>query len=594
MKPTILPETPLPSTSGDELWSSDAIARMLQALDVPWVALVPGASFRGLHDSLVNHIGNQHPQMLLCLHEGNAVAMAHGYAKASGRMMGAILHSNVGLLHGSMAIFNAWCDRVPMLILGATGPWDAAKRRPWIDWIHTASDQGALVRGYTKWDNQPGSVPAAYDALLRAAQMATTAPCGPTYVNLDAALQESKLGNMPPLPDPSRFRAPEAPRPTPDLIERAAALLSGASAPVILVGRGHRTMDAWRARVGLAEKLGARVVADLKVGASFPTRHPLFVGPAGTYLSEAATRVVREADVILSLDWVDLAGTLKQVYADRSIAAKIVSASCDVHLHRGFSMDYFGLPPVDVNLIVEPDVAVPLLVEACRSRSHTPASAPAAEPGRGTHDVLSLRAVAEALNEATADVDVCLTSLPLGWPGEARHFSHPLDYIGGNGGGGVGAGPGITVGAALALKGSGRIPIGLIGDGDYLMGITALWTAAHYRLPCVMVVCNNRSFYNDEAHQERVARMRGRPVENKWIGQRINEPDIDLALLAVAQGAKGIGPVTDPAKLSGAIAQGVRAALDGEVCVIDARVRPGYDADISGERSARQEPVGRT
>jgi thiamine pyrophosphate-dependent acetolactate synthase large subunit-like protein len=520
--------------------------------------------------------------------------MAHGYAKASGRMMGAILHSNVGLLHGSMAIFNAWCDRVPMLILGATGPWDAAKRRPWIDWIHTASDQGALVRGYTKWDNQPGSVPAAYDALLRAAQMATTAPCGPTYINLDAALQESKLGNLPPLPDPSRFRAPEAPQPSPDLVARAAALLSGASAPVILIGRGHRTTESWRARVGLAEKLGARVVTDLKVAASFPTRHPLFVGPPGTYLSEAATRAVREADVILSLDWVDLAGTLKQVYADRPITAKIVSASCDVHVHRGFSMDYFGLPPVDVHLLVEPDVAVPLLLDACRPRGHQPVSAPSPEPAQGAHDVLSLRAVAAALNEATAGVDVCLTGLPLGWPGDARHFAHPLDYIGGNGGGGVGAGPGITVGAALALKGSGRVPIGLVGDGDYLMGITALWTAAHYRLPCVMVVCNNRSFYNDEAHQERVARMRGRPVENKWIGQRINEPDIDLALLAMAQGAKGIGPVTDPAKLSSAIAQGVRAALDGEVCVIDARVRPGYDADISGERAARQEPVGRT
>jgi len=208
--------------------------------------------------------------------------------------------------------------------------------------------------------------------------------------------------------------------------------------------------------------------------------------------------------------------------------------------------------------------------------------------------VLSLRAVAAALNEATDGVDVCLTGLPLGWPGECRHFSHPLDYLGGNGGGGVGAGPGITVGAALALKGSGRVPIGLVGDGDYLMGVTALWTATHYRIPCLLVVCNNRSFYNDEAHQERVARMRGRPVENKWIGQRINEPDIDLAMLAVAQGAKGIGPVTEPEQLRSAIAQGVRAVLDGEVCVIDARVRAGYDADISGERAARPEPVGRT
>src|SRR5262249_2828577 len=193
------------------------------------------------------------------------------------------------------------------------------------------------------------------------------------------------------------------------------------------------------------------------------------------------------------------------------------------------------------NLLAEPDVVVPLLLEACKPRAHTAASTTAPDGARRTYDVLSLRAVAAALNEATEGVEVCLTRLPLGWPGEARHFAHPLDYLGGDGGAGVGAGPGITVGAGLALKGSGRIPIGLIGDGDYLMGLTALWTAAHYQIPCLFVVCNNRSFYNDEAHQERVARMRGRPVENKWIGQRINEPDIDLAALAVAQGARRAG-----------------------------------------------------
>src|SRR6202162_6014776 len=207
--PAIVAEAPVPSKSRTELWGSDAIARMLQRLGIPSVWRVPGASFRGLHDSLVNDLGNKHPQMLTCVHEDTAISIAHGYAKASGRMMGAVVHSNVGLMHATMAIFNAWCDRVPMLILGATGPWDAAKRRPWIDWIHTASDQAALVRDYTKWDNQPGSVPAAYEALLRAAQIANTAPRGPTYVNLDAALQEAKIGTLPPLPDVKRFRSPD-------------------------------------------------------------------------------------------------------------------------------------------------------------------------------------------------------------------------------------------------------------------------------------------------------------------------------------------------------------------------------------------------
>ena len=176
---------------------------MLRALDIPYLALNPGASYRGLHDSIVNYLGNERPQMLLCLHEEAAVAIAHGYAKASGRMMGVVLHSNVGLMHGSMAIFNAWCDRVPMLILGATGPWDAARRRPGS--TGSTSDQGALVRDYTKWDNQPASVPAAYEALLRAVQIADTAPRGPTYVNLDAALQEAKIGSLPPLPDVAPF-----------------------------------------------------------------------------------------------------------------------------------------------------------------------------------------------------------------------------------------------------------------------------------------------------------------------------------------------------------------------------------------------------
>src|SRR6267143_881244 len=198
-------DLPVASPPPKELWGSDAVAAMLRALDIPYIALNPGASFRGLHDSIVNYLGNERPQMLLCLHEESAVAIAHGYAKASGRMMGVALHSNVGLMHASMAIFNAWCDRVPMLVLGATGPWDAAKRRPWIDWIHTASDQAALVRGYTKWDNQPGSVAAAQEALLRAAQLASTAPRGPTYINLDAALQESKLDFLPALPDVGRY-----------------------------------------------------------------------------------------------------------------------------------------------------------------------------------------------------------------------------------------------------------------------------------------------------------------------------------------------------------------------------------------------------
>ncbi|MGH8705232.1 MAG: thiamine pyrophosphate-dependent enzyme, partial [Burkholderiales bacterium] len=485
------------------------------------------------------------------------------------------------LMHGSMAIFNAWCDRVPMLILGATGPWDAARRRPWIDWIHTASDQGALVRDYTKWDNQPASVPAAYEALMRAVQMADTAPRGPTYVNLDAALQEEKIGALPPVPDVSRYRAPEPVSPNKAVVEKAAQLLSTAKSPAILAGRVGRSEAAWKARIALAEKLQARVFTDIKTPAAFPTDHPLHAAPPATFPDG---KLLKEADVVLSLDWVDTAGTLKAAWGDAPIGAKVIRVSVDAHIHRGWSMDYQGLPPSDVYLMCEPDVAVPLLLEAVRSR---PAVVqPKHEPGKEPDAAVSIRALARAFNELTNGMAVCLSKLPLGWNGAYRHFRHPLDYLGADGGGGVGAGPGLTVGAALALKGSGRMVAGIMGDGDYLMGVTALWTATHYELPCLIVVANNRSFYNDEMHQERVARERGRPVENKWIGQRIDEPDIDLAAMARAQGAAGIGPVKELSQLKASLEEAIGHVKAGKVCVVDVRVMPGYDAPVSGAGAA--------
>ncbi len=578
-------ERPAASPKQNEIWGSDAIAAMLRALDIPYIALNPGASFRGLHDSLVNYLGNERPQLLLCLHEESAVAIAHGYAKAAGRMMGVALHSNVGLMHASMAIFNAWCDRVPMLILGATGPWDAARRRPWIDWIHTSSDQGALVRDYTKWDNQPASVPAAYEALLRAAQIANSAPRGPTYVNLDAALQETKIGPLPPLPDVSRYRAPEPVLPKPELIDAAAQLLSAAEHPVILAGRVARTGAGWKSRVALAEKLQASVLTDLKAGASFPTDHPLHAAPPATFLHENAKEALREADVVLSLDWIDTAGALKQAWGDAPVGAKVILVSPDAHVHRGWSMDYQGLPPADVYLMCEPDPVVSLLLEAVEPRAAAAAKQRAEE--KTTDETLSLRALADEFNAATAGLNVCLARLPLGWNGAYRHFKHPFDYLGSDGGGGVGAGPGMTVGAALALQDSGRLVAGILGDGDFLMGVTALWTAAHYRIPCLLIVANNRSFYNDELHQERVARERGRPVENKWIGQRIDEPDIDLASMAGAQGAFGIGPVTELEELKPSLQKAIELVGEGKVCVVDVRVVPGYDSNMSGSPARR-------
>jgi thiamine pyrophosphate-dependent acetolactate synthase large subunit-like protein len=368
-------------------------------------------------------------------------------------------------------------------------------------------------------------------------------------------------------------------RPDPEAVVAAARLLSGAKNPLMLAGRCSRSVEGWKARVALAEKLNLRVLTNLKMAAAFPTDHRLHVGPSANRLSADLQKLIADSDVILSLDWLDLAGTLKQAYGARPVSAKIIQVSCDAHSHRGWSMDYQALPPIDAYLMCEPEAAVPLLLEAVKARTAGVPAAPEMKLPPPSADMLTLRGVSDSLKAATQSMEICYTHLPIGWHGGYCTFRHPLDYLGAEGGGGVGAGPGITVGAALALKGSGRLPIGLLGDGDFLMGNTTIWTAAHYQIPCLMIVCNNRSFFNDELHQERVAIARGRPPENRWIGQRIGDPDIDLAAMARAQGATGIGPVTEPADIQPAIEKGIEVVRSGGVCLIDARVQPGYDAD---------------
>ena len=581
-------DRPVPAGINAPGFGSDVVADALRALDISYIALNPGASYRGLHDSLVNYLGNERPQLLLCLHEESAVAIAQGYAKVTGRAMAAAVHSNVGLMHATMAVFNAWCDRMPIVVLGATGPVDATKRRPWIDWIHTARDQGALVRGYTKWDDQPASPVAAREAVLRAGWIANTAPQGPTYVNLDASMQEAKLAEPVPPIDAQRYMPPVESAPSTEAIKRAVKLLRAAKRPVILAGRVSRSLEAWNERVQLAERLTARVVTDLKVAAAFPTDHPLHAGaPGGTVLAPEAVAAIRAADVILSLDWVDVAGTFEHCGGD--VVGKVVQVSIDHRLHNGWSMDYQGLPPVDVMIDCEPHAAVSALLAALglgepRALAKSTHEFPKLAEGKLTVDHL-----ADALRRAVDDRPTTLTHLSLSWNGASWPFRHPLDYIGSNGGGGVGGGPGISVGAALALKGSGRLAVAICGDGDFMMGCSALWTATHYNIPLLIVVANNRSFFNDELHQERVARVRNRPIENRWVGQRISEPEIDLAGIARAQGAQGFGPVTKATNLGAVFAKAIAAVEAGAVAVVDVRVEPGYAAAVTAAMTRKSE-----
>jgi len=564
---------------GKVAWGSDIAAQMLRRFGIRYVSLNPGASYRGLHDSLVNHLGNERPGMLLCLHEDHAVAVAHGYAKATGEPMACVLHSNVGLMHGMMGLFNAWCDRVPMIVLGATGPVDSHKRRPWIDWIHTSRDQGALVRSFIKWDDQPASAEALVESMCRANLLTRAEPTAPVYICLDAGFQESRLESEPEWPDLARFMPPAPPRPAPSDIERAAQLLQEAKRPLILFGRGQRTSEAWDRRVALAERVGACVMTDLKTGAMFPTDHPAHVFAPFNVLPKPAREMVCEADLILALDWVDLAGALRQARSVGTVGAKIVSATLDHHLHNGANMEHQGLPPVDVFMAATADVVAAELNAALGAGRKAPwRERRPVKPAAAEGEAISMEQIAVTLRAAFNDAEqVSFATLGRGWPVDLWPLHDPLSYLGKDGGGGIGSGPGITVGAALALHERDRYPIAMLGDGDFIMGVHALWTAVRHRIPLLILINNNRSYFNDELHQETIARTRGREPANRWIGQRLADPEPDIAKLAEAQGAVGIGPVRKAADVGAAIEKGVAVLKKGGVCVIDFHITPGAE-----------------
>jgi thiamine pyrophosphate-dependent acetolactate synthase large subunit-like protein len=579
-----------PSTSAN--WCSDAIAQLLRDLDIPFIALSPGSSFRGLHESLVNVLGNREPEMLLCLHEEHAVAIAHGWAKVTGTPLGVLVHANVGLMHATMAVYNAFCDRVPMLIMGGVAPMDAGRRISPAHWYHSVLDQGALVRDYVKWDDQPFSLHGTVEALLRANQLTRTAPMAPCYVSIDQRMQEDPLPGRSVDRPVARYAPPAAFRPDPDAVRRAAQWLVAAEHPVILAGRVSRDPETWAARIALAEAIGADVVTDMKVAAAFPTDHPLHPGdPMLVFADEPSLGALRTADVVLSLDWVDMVNLFARAWPDGSVPPRIIQISADRLVHKAWTRDHMGLPAADLDILAEPCTAISSLLDGVRelatpaqkrralehrtrrsaeARSNAARRAPDATP-----DDIALWDMGTCLDAARGERPMTLIRAPLGWHAGALAFRHPLDYLGYDGSGGIGSGPGHAVGAALALRGSGRLPVAIVGDGDFLMGVTALWTAVHHRIPVLVIVANNTCYFVDEEHQRTVSRQRQRSVDNAWIGQRIDDPAIDLPAMARAQGCTAERVERRPA-LTGAIERGI-AAVDAGAChVIDVRIVPDY------------------
>jgi thiamine pyrophosphate-dependent acetolactate synthase large subunit-like protein len=491
-----------------------------------------------------------------------------------------------------MTIYDAWCDRVPILILGGTGPLDATRRRPWIDWIHTANVQGNLVRDFTKWDDQPGSVAAIPESLLRAYRLAVTEPAGPVYVCFDVSLQEQRLAGETPfeLPDVSRFRPAAAQAPDPAALRELAEWLVQAELPIALADRVGRSPAAVRALVELAELLAMPVV-NLGGRHSFPTPHALDFG----------IDLLAEADVVLGLDVIDLEGSTRLrpdpvTRAARKLSAehqRVASISLDELIHRGLTADFQALPAVDLPILADTSLAIPLLLEACRSaldgnarsrietRRQRLADRQAQQRERQQtylrqhwdgREISEARLAAEVWQAIAGNQDIVLTAgRPQRMAPGVFQLSGPEQSVAGGGGGAVGAGPGVALGAALALKDSGgsKLPVAILGDGEMLSSIQALWTAAHYRLPSLWVINSNRSYFNDEDHQDRIAQVRGRPPENKWVAMRMEDPEVDFAALARTFGVHGEGPIKDPTEIGPAVRRALEVVKGGGFAVVD-------------------------
>ncbi len=575
-------------------YGSDYIVELMSELGIEQAAFNPGASFRGIHDSIVNFEGSK-IGVVECCHEEVAVAVAHGYAKAAGKPMAAILHDVVGLQHATMAIFNAWVDRVPVYVLGGTGPMDASRRRPWIEWIHTANIQGSLVRDYTKFDDQPAGIRAVPESMLRAWRTMMAEPKGPVYVNFDVDIQEERAPEGLVIPDSDMLARTTRVAPDPQAIRQIARWLLEAENPVIItqwLGRDPQTVPAL---VELAELVGCPVVAG-EQRLSFPTTH-------GLNMSGGERQVLGEADFILALDVWDLQRTMYQLNpATRELdsiqrpGSKLAVIGLSDLILRSWAHDFQALYPADINVVADTALAVPMLVEEL-SRQMSPGHQEAArkrseaitERRRRMREEWRRQAASESGNspvsvgyltqqvwERIKGTDWVLAYHSHNpWPMRLWDFTHPGQYASYGGGGGVGYGIGGTAGVALAHRGSGKLIVDLQADGDLLYCTSALWTIAQQKLPVLMVMHNNRSYYNSEEHAQRMAQWRGRPMERSGIGTQLADPAVDFGAVARGFGLWGEGPITDPQQVGPAIDRALKVVTEqGTAALVDVVTAP--------------------
>ena len=584
------PPSDIQVMNSNERAGSDYMVDVFKSLDFEYFCSNPGSSFRGLHESLINYGGNANPEFITCLHEESSVAMAHGYFKAEGKPLAIMAHGTVGLQHAAMAIYNAWCDRVPVyVILGNHG--DAALRRG-AEWYHGVQDAANMVRDYTKWDDTPWSLTHFAESAVRAYKVAMTPPMAPVVITLDGHLQEGPIAKNAALPIP-RLTVPAPPQGESGAVEETARLLVEAEYPVLVADRLARTPAGIGLLVELAELLQAAVI-DQGSRLNFPNRHPL-------NQSLRAGAVIQEADVIVGFELTDFWGTVNSLrdQLHRSVrrvakpSAKLVSVTAgDLYFGSNYQ-DFRRMQEVDIAIAADAEATLPTLIEAVRrladrSRQRAfaergerlaEASAAAAHDARVTATYAwdaSPVSTARLCSEIWAQIkneDWSLVSSYYSdggaWPRKLWDFDRHHQWLGHAGGGGIGYGSPAAVGAALANRKHGRFSVSIQTDGDMMYAPGVLWTAAHHSIPLLCVMNNNRAYHMEVMHVQRICNARNRDIDRARVGSVITDPDIDYAGMARSLGVHAEGPIADPSELGPALERAVAVVKSGEPALVD-------------------------
>ena len=586
---------------------SDLVVYLLNRLGVDYVTLNPGATTRGMHESLVTYGGNTMPEVITCSHEEVAAAMAEGYYVATGKPQATLVHNIVGLQHASKAIYEAWLNTAPMIVIGGTGPLDSTHRRPWIDWIHTAQVQAQIVRDYVKWDDQPLGALSVAESILRAYQIAMTEPRGPVYLCLDVELQESRLPPDFAIPDLNRYRQPATPSGDPEATAEAAQALRDARWPVLLVEGLGRTSGGSEALQSLSELLGIPV---LEHGSAFnlSNRHPL-------NLTGANAEVLKDADLIVTIGVKDIEAALRRPVAEAGIVpaglsrvsagygrryesliaqeTKLVRIGLQEYGIKGWTSSYGRLLPADIAILGSGPHVLRDLTRRCQSATDDNLRRRIAERTARSQDIhaaldvrirkglneswdqkpVSTARLAAELWEAIRGEDWVLVHGSLsGWERRLWDMTDGARCVAG--GGGTGTGMGVAMGAALAFKGTGKVCVGIQNDGDLLYTPGSLWTAAHHSIPMLVIMFNNRSYYQDVGHQLTITKMRQRSLENVGVGVTLDRPATDFAALAKSFGLYGEGPILRPEDIRPALERGLKVVKDGGFALIDTVTQP--------------------